>query len=339
MQTIPLQLNEDFSWQRLLAGSNLTLQQLYQRLELALPDCNKAVQASEDFPLRVPEPYLQRIEPGNPDDPLLLQILPQAEETIAVPGYSVDPLQEANSNPLPGLVHKYQSRVLLILSGGCAINCRYCFRRHFPYNDNQMGKDQWQQILDYLRADTRINEVIFSGGDPLATPDKRLAGFIDDLEGIEHLQRLRIHSRLPVVIPQRITNELVNRLSQSRLQTLMVIHANHANEIDHCVAAALQQMQQAGIQLLNQTVLLKGINDDVDSLEQLSETLFRSQVMPYYLHMLDEVAGAAHFDVKLEQAQALIKALQARLPGYLVPRLVKEEAGKASKTLLNIHAD
>lgn len=339
VQTIPLHSAKEITWQQLLAGSKLSTEELCARLKITYSNELATEQAASQFPLRVPEPYLERIEIGNPKDPLLLQILPQAQEMLVQPGYTSDPLDEAQSNPTAGLVHKYKSRVLVILSGGCAINCRYCFRRHFPYEENQLGSEQWQAILQYLAQDEAINEVIFSGGDPLATPDKRLEGFIKDLEAIPHLKRLRIHSRLPIVIPQRITDSLIRLLSETRLQTVMVVHANHANEIDQHVGNALLKLNQAGTITFNQSVLLKGINDSASNLIALSERLFEFNTLPYYLHLLDKVQGSKHFAIDDITAKKIMGELQANLPGYLVPKLVREEPSKPSKTLIDLRLD
>jgi EF-P beta-lysylation protein EpmB len=221
-----------------------------------------------------------------------------------------------------------------MISGGCAINCRYCFRRHFPYQDNQLGPQQWQQALAYIRQHPEIDEVIFSGGDPLATPDPRLSLMLDDLEQLPQLKRLRIHSRLPVVIPQRLTDSLTQRLQRSRLQCVLVLHINHPNEIGESLRQRLQPLRQSGITLLNQSVLLKGVNDHADTLIRLSESLFEAGILPYYLHLLDPVAGAAHFDITQSKARQLAGEMTARLPGYLVPKLTQELAGKAAKLQL-----
>lgn len=324
------------SWQQLLSQAITDPAELVRALDLPPETADGARQGHKDFPVRVPAPYLRRIRPGDLNDPLLRQVLPVSAEADNIPGYVTDPLAEADSNPHDGLIHKYKGRVLIILTGACAINCRYCFRRHFPYEDNRLGPDQWQQVVDYIAADCSIREVIFSGGDPLATNDKRLDKLISSLEAIPHLQRLRIHSRLPVVIPQRITPELSDRLAGSRLQTVMVLHINHANEIDDAVTAAVTQLKQAGVTVLNQAVLLRGVNDSVDTLEALSETLFRAGILPYYLFTFDPVAGAAHFDIADREAQQLVSELQSRLPGYLVPKLAREIPGRASKTLLPV---
>ncbi|WP_293264517.1 EF-P beta-lysylation protein EpmB [Neptunomonas sp.] len=323
-------------WQTLLRQSICNIDELLNEVKLDSSILPVSAQAATDFAIRVPTPYLNRIEKGNPNDPLLLQVLPQPAEMERYPGYSNDPLEELDTNPAPGLIHKYKGRVLLILSGACAINCRYCFRRHFPYQENQLGSQQWQQVLQYLKNDQSITEVIFSGGDPLATPDKRLNNMIRDIEAIAHIQRLRIHSRLPVVIPQRVTDELCHTLASSRLQTVCVLHVNHANEVDTQVAKSIAKLQAAKVTVLNQSVLLKGINDSVDCLKNLSEKLFTYGVLPYYLFVLDPVHGAAHFDVSDNDAIALVNTLQTELPGYLVPRLAREIPGRPSKTLLSL---
>lgn len=264
----------------------------------------------------------------------LLQVLPRSQEQIQVPGFTADPLAELNSNPREGLVHKYHDRVLLIASGGCAINCRYCFRRHFPYQQNRIGPEQWRQVLDYVSVHEELREVIFSGGDPLVTPDSRLAQMIEDLSAIPHLRRIRIHSRLPVVIPERVTRALVEALTTSRLQPVMVLHCNHARELDEGVHAAIRRLRRGGVTVLSQAVLLRGINDNLDAQQELCESLFSSGALPYYLFVLDPVSGSAHFDVPDAEAQRLVGELQTRLPGYLVPRLARELPGEPSKTLL-----
>lgn len=288
-----------------------------------------------DFPVRVPHAYLARIKPGDINDPLLKQVLPLAQESLTVPGYTTDPLEESATTVVPGIIHKYSRRVLLILTGACAINCRYCFRRHFPYQDNNNSLEQWSRALGYIRDDPSITEVIFSGGDPLANSDKRLATLTRQIAAIPHVKRLRIHTRLPIVIPDRINAELIRWLTETRLQVSMVLHSNHPNELDQQVAAALAKLRPHPITLLNQSVLLKGINDSSATLAALSERLYEMGVLPYYLHLMDKVQGAAHFDVEIEQARKLAGELAARLPGYLTPKLAIEQPGKASKTLLS----
>ena len=327
---------DSLSWQEQLATSIRDPKELLQKLELDPALLDGALAAHSDFPLRVPQAYLQRIERGNPNDPLLRQVLPLGTELLATPGYSNDPLEELNANPVPGLVHKYHGRVLLIVSPNCAINCRYCFRRHFPYGDNKPGRSEWQQALDYIAADPSISEVIFSGGDPLAASDRQLEWLTSKLEAIHHVKRLRIHTRLPVVIPDRITDHLLQWLGDSRLFTSMVIHSNHPNELDENTRNALVRLRNTGITLLNQTVLLADINDAPRVLGQLSERLFECSVLPYYLHQLDHIAGAAHFAVSDELARSLHRELLVTLPGYLVPKLVRELPGIPYKMPINL---
>lgn len=285
------------------------------------------------FPLRAPRSYLARIQSGSISDPLLRQILPTTDELLIHPGYGPDPVGESAQNPVPGLIHKYKNRVLLIVSSSCPIHCRYCFRREFPYEDNRVSRQDWELTLDYIRAQPSIREVILSGGDPLSVTDHHLAWLIKQLGGIAHLKRLRIHTRFPVVIPERVTDRLIEALVATRLTPSMVIHCNHPAELSHEVILALGRLKQAGISLLNQSVLLRGVNDNLATLVDLSEKLFACGALPYYLHLLDKVQGAAHFDVPEAEARLLHQGLLAELPGYLVPRLVKEEPGKASKTL------
>jgi len=322
------------AWQRQLAEVVRDPVELCHRLGLGESALPGARDGHALFEVRVPEAYLSRIRPGDPDDPLLRQVLPLIAETDAVDGFVADPLEEADHTPRRGLIHKYAGRVLLIASPACAINCRYCFRRHFPYQENSPSRAQWQATLDYLRDDTSIQEVILSGGDPLAASDRQLAWLVARLEEIPHLKRLRIHTRLPVVIPARIDAALLEWLGSSRLQKVVVLHANHAQEIDEEVAAACARLKAAGVTLLNQSVLLRGVNDRVSALADLSERLFEAGVLPYYLHVLDPVSGAAHFDVPDEEARSLVEALRDRLPGFLMPRLVREVPGAGSKTPL-----
>lgn len=258
------------------------------------------------FPLRVPRAFVARMQPGNASDPLLLQVLTAREEFITAPGFTHDPLDEQRS-VVPGLLHKYRNRALLLVKGGCAVNCRYCFRRHFPYQDNQGNKANWLQALDYIRQHPELDEIIFSGGDPLMAKDHELSWLLDQLEDIKHIRRLRIHTRLPVVIPARITATLCQRLGSSRLQVLMVTHINHANEIDPPLRDSMARLKQAGVTLLNQSVLLRGVNNDADVLATLSNALFDAGILPYYIHVLDKVQGAAHFMVDDDEARQLMK--------------------------------
>ncbi len=287
------------------------------------------------FPLRVPRAFAARMRPGDDHDPLLLQVLTAQDEFIVAPGFSQDPLDEQQS-VVPGLLHKYHNRALLLVKGGCAVNCRYCFRRHFPYQDNQGNKANWRQALDYIRQHPQLDEIIFSGGDPLMAKDHELDWLLTELEQIPHLKRLRIHTRLPVVIPARITVELCQRLAQSPLQVVLVTHINHANEIDTELTDSMARLRRAGVTLLNQSVLLRGVNDRVDALVALSNALFDAGILPYYLHVLDKVQGAAHFLVPDDEARTLVRGLMTQVSGYLVPNLTREIGGEASKTLLDI---
>jgi lysine-2,3-aminomutase-related protein len=320
------------SWQEELKELIQDPQTLIERLQLGAEWLEAAERANRQFPLRLTESYLSRIRPGDPHDPLLLQVLPIAAELDTTPGYGKDPLDEARFNPVPGLVHKYRSRVLLIAATQCAINCRYCFRRHFPYEDNQLSRPEWLQALDYIRHAPEVNEVILSGGDPLSLSDKQLAWLVQQIADIGHIKRLRIHSRYPIILPSRTTPELVDAITHPRLRTLMVMHCNHPQEIDAEVAKGVTALTNSGISVLNQSVLLKNINDNSRILATLSENLFDINVQPYYLHLLDRVEGAAHFAVSDTDAKALYGELLTLLPGYLVPKLVRETPHEGSKT-------
>ena len=321
-------------WQTQLARAIRDPRELCRRLGLDETWWPGAEDGHALFEVRVPDAYLARIRPGDPADPLLRQVLPLAEEARVATGYVTDPLEESEHAPAPGLIHKYAGRVLLIASPACAVNCRYCFRRHFPYEENAPSRAQWERTLDYLRDDTSLHEAILSGGDPLAANDRQLAWLVERLDAIPHLRRLRIHTRLPVVIPDRIDEALLGWLGATRLQTVMVMHINHANEIDETVVAACERLKAAGVTLLNQSVLLREVNDSVEALFTLSERLFEAGILPYYLHVLDPVAGAAHFDVADDEARDLVAGLREVLPGFLMPRLVREIPGEASKTPL-----
>ena len=323
--------DEPEKWQSILADLVTEPKELLQILgldarQLPVPDA-----VLKAFPLKVPRPYISRMERGNPRDPLLLQVLPLSSEAQTHTG-PTDPLAESRSNPLPGLLQKYHGRVLLTVAPHCAVHCRYCFRRDFDYAGNTPGRGQWQAVLDYIKADPSITEVIFSGGDPLAANDRYLAWLSAEIAAIAHVQRLRIHSRTPIVIPQRVTPALQQWLGNSRLQMVLVLHCNHARELDDQVARAVELLAATGATLLNQSVLLRGVNDDAAVLQSLSEKLFSLNVLPYYLHLLDPVPGVGHFDVPETEARALMATLRARLPGYLVPQLVREVAGATSKS-------
>ncbi|GHE20466.1 EF-P beta-lysylation protein EpmB [Halomonas urumqiensis] len=322
------------AWQAQLAGAIRDPRELCRRLGLEDAWLAGAQTGHALFEVRVPEAFVARMRHGDANDPLLRQVLPLGEERLAREGYVSDPLAEAEHTSSRGLIHKYAGRVLLITSPACAVNCRYCFRRHFPYAENSPSRAQWDATLDALRDDPSISEAILSGGDPLAANDRQLAWLVARLEAIPHLKRLRIHTRLPVVIPDRIDEALLGWLDATRLQKVVVLHINHAQEIDDAVIAACARLKRAGVTLLNQSVLLRGVNDTTDALAELSERLFEAGILPYYLHVLDPVAGAAHFDVPDDEARERVAELRKRLPGFLMPRLVREVPGEASKTPL-----
>ena len=283
------------------------------------------------FALRVPRGFVARMRHGDPLDPLLLQVLPQLAELVQVPGFGVDAVGDMAARSAQGVLHKYEGRALLIASGSCAINCRYCFRRHFPYGDEMAAAGQWRKALEHVRQDSSISELILSGGDPLSLATAKLEELTRGLAEIPHVTRLRIHTRLPVVLPERVDEAFGQWLGELPLQKVVVLHANHANEFDAAVDDACARLREMGATVLNQSVLLRGINDDADTLAALSERLFAAGVLPYYLHQLDRVQGAAHFEVDDTRALALVDAIRQRLPGYLVPKLVREVGGEASK--------
>lgn len=306
---------------------------LLEFLELDLADFSQDILARKLFALRVPKSFAEKMEKGNRNDPLFLQAMASADEFLQAEGFVKDPLEEQHS-PAPNILHKYQNRLLFMIKNSCAINCRYCFRRHFPYDEVKSGKQIWQQGLDYIAVHKEIEEVIFSGGDPLMAKDAELDWLITQLEQIPHIQTLRIHSRLPVVIPNRITETLCQRLLQSRLHIVLVTHINHANEIDEIFAQKMQMLKQANVVLLNQSVLLKGVNNQAECLKQLSQKLFSIGILPYYLHLLDRVEGASHFFVEDAEALKIYRELQKITSGYLVPKLAREIGGEPNKTLV-----
>jgi len=326
-------------WQRQLARAVTHADELLEILGLPqelLGDTEAARDAARQFPLRVPKEFVARMEPGNPRDPLLLQVLPVAAEMAPQPAFTADPLEEISKRPAPGLLHKYQGRALLMVTGACGVHCRYCFRRHFPYGETVPGQDDWSETLAYLGSREDLTEIILSGGDPLAASDRRLSKLALLLESVPHLRRLRVHSRMPVVLPDRVDDGLLAWLTSTRLTPILVIHANHAREIDSTVTAAIRRLRDAGVTVLNQTVILRGVNDSVEALQDLSETLFEAGAMPYYLYLLDKVQGAAHFDLPESEALALAAGLARRLPGYLVPRLVREVPGALAKVPVDL---
>ncbi len=321
-------------WQQELARAVRDPAELLRLLQLDLGLLPAAQAAARSFPLRVPHSFVARMRSGDPNDPLLRQILPLAAELASVPGFTADPLDEHTTQAASGVLHKYPGRALLIATGACAVHCRYCFRREFPYADHHAGLDSWRPALAYLAQESSLREVILSGGDPLMLSDSRLGELFTALDDIAHLQRVRIHSRMPVVLPSRVDDGLLDTLARTRLQRVVVIHTNHPAEIDQTVATALVALADTGVILLNQTVLLHGVNDTADTLASLSEALFAVKVLPYYLHLLDPVHGTAHFAVNESAALAIMSGLRQRLPGYLVPRLVREQPGQLAKTLV-----
>lgn len=318
-------------WQQLWREAITDPQELLRLLGLSAQAEALLPHADTGFTLRVPHGFVTRMRGGDASDPLLLQVLPQAAELGEVPGFTRDAVGDLGARAASGVLHKYAGRALLIATGSCAVHCRYCFRRHFPYAEETAAANRWQLTLEHLRADASIHEVILSGGDPLSLSTPKLAELTDALTTIPHVRRLRIHTRLPVVLPERVDAELRDWLAALPLQKVVVLHANHPNEIDGTVAEACAALRAAGATVLNQAVLLRRINDDVETLTALSERLFEADVLPYYLHQLDRVAGAAHYEVDDAHALDLIDRLRARLPGYLVPKLVREHAGAPSK--------
>ena len=331
MHTINLQkIDARGNWQHQLANAITSPDELLQ--ELGLEHLAGALPADPDFRLLVPRAFVGKIQKHNVHDPLLRQVLPLSEESAS--SGMIDPIGDINAMVTPGLLHKYTGRVLLVTTGACAIHCRYCFRRHFPYSDSNPRKHEWQRALAYMHADDGIEEVILSGGDPLVLDNTKLQDLCQALEKIPHIEWLRFHTRLPVVLPTRIDDGLLALLKSLRFRITFVIHANHANELTDAEIDALQQLSAAGVTLLNQSVLLKGVNDCPATLITLSKKLHQAGVLPYYLHMLDPVQGAMHFEVTGKEAVALLNTVRNELPGYLVPRLVREQPGAGSKTAI-----
>jgi len=330
-----MQTDRPEKWQQILADLVTDPKELLQILDLQPHPGITAENGARRFPLRVPRPFTSRMRKGDWNDPLLRQVWPFKEEDEPVAGLSTDPLAESQYNPRPGILHKYPGRALLNAAPHCAVHCRYCFRRHFDYAANTPSRRQWQLSLDYIRDDDSIQEVILSGGDPFSAPDRQLAWLLRELDAIQHLQTLRIHTRFPLMIPQRVTTSLVDTISASRLQSIVVLHCNHANElVGEDIATALAKLRVGGSVLLNQAVILAGVNDSTAAQIALNRALFIYNVLPYYLHMPDPVAATRHFQVSETKAKAIVTAMRTRLPGYLVPRLVREIPGADAKTLL-----
>lgn len=322
------------TWQAELRDAIRDPRQLCEALGLPAELGDAGVAAAADFGCLVPASYLARIERGNPADPLLRQVLPVADEGEVVAGFAADPVGESAATLTPGLLQKYPGRALLVATSACPVHCRYCFRREFPYDERPAGDEFWREAVTALRADESIHEIILSGGDPLTVSDVRLASLVDELAAIAHLTRLRIHSRTPVMIPSRVTAELIELLTATRLTPIMVLHANHANELGEDVATAIDRLRRAGVMLLNQAVLLRGVNDTINAQCELSERLIAIGVSPYYLHQLDRVRGAAHFEVPVDEGRAIIAEMRRRLPGYAVPQFVQEVPGELHKVVL-----
>ncbi|HET9032272.1 MAG TPA: EF-P beta-lysylation protein EpmB [Dokdonella sp.] len=329
--SVPRSGNRATPWQQLWRDAITDPHELLRLLGLESRSSELLANADTGFSVRVPRGFAARMRHADATDPLLLQVLPGADELSVTPGYSTDAVGDLDARAATGVLHKYQGRALLIATGSCAINCRYCFRRHFPYAQETAASGQWRAAIEYLASNDSISEVILSGGDPLSLSTPKLAELTGALADLAHVRRLRIHSRLPIVLPERVDAELCDWLHRLPLQKVLVLHANHANEIDDSVIKACRKLTAAGVTLLNQSVLLRHINDTVDVLAALSERLFDCNALPYYLHQLDRVQGVAHFEVSDQEAVRLIDGLRNRLPGYLVPRLVRETAGATSK--------
>lgn len=322
-------------WQNELRNAVTGLEELFDLLALDKNLLNGWA-ALEKFPLKVPRNFIARMRKGDINDPLLRQVLPTQSELTISSNYQSDPLEEKKYNPLPGLLHKYQGRVLLTLSSMCGINCRYCFRKDFAYEKNNPGSLGWEKVYDYIAADKTISEVILSGGDPLVVNDQTLKKITQKLELIPSIKRLRIHTRMPIVLPNRMTTELINAITSKQFKTILVTHCNHPQEINAAVKSAMTRLSQNKITLLNQSVLLRGVNDDVDVLVALSEALYDAGILPYYLHLLDKVNGTAHFDIDSTIARKLHWEMMQRLSGFLVPKLVCEKPGAPAKIPLKL---
>ena len=320
------------NWQKSLSDLITNPNELIAIAKLDPKNSRFSKLATQIFPLKVPRQFAALIRPGDWDDPILAQILPKVDENSHSTSHSHDPLKEAKFTHETGLLHKYKNRVLLITAPHCAVNCRYCFRRHYDYQTNSPSQIEWEQTFDYIHRNKDIEEIIFSGGDPLALSDRRLAWLINQVESISHVATLRIHTRLPIVIPQRITKEILEKFKNSKLKIVLVTHCNHANELTKITEHAFAKLHKAGVLLLNQSVLLANINDKSSTLAALSKKLFSQNILPYYLHMPDAVQGTQHFAVTEHKAKEIMEELRGLLSGYLVPTLVREDPGAPSKT-------
>jgi len=330
--TATLEKSEPPDWRRSWRDAITDPGELLDILGLQGLKARLAKTGLDAFPMRVPRGYVARMRFGDAADPLLRQVLPFDDEDHITAGYSLDAVGDLAAREQPGVLHKYEGRALLITTGSCAIHCRYCFRRHFPYSEETAARGQWREALRYIADDTSISEVLLSGGDPLSLSNTKLTELFDGLAHIDHVRRVRIHTRLPIVLPERIDEGLLSLLRSSDRPVVMVVHANHAQELGPEVADALSKLRAASVHLLNQTVLLNGVNDRIETLATLSERLFDVGVLPYYVHLLDRVQGTAHFDVPEANTKAIEAGLRARLPGYLLPRFVREIAGETAKS-------
>ena len=328
----PALSSERPSWQHSLSRAIRDPADLLRRLGLPVDFGGLNLAAARGFPILVPLSFANRMRHSDPCDPLLRQVLPIADELLTIPGFVIDPVGDTGSRAVPGLLQKYRGRALMIATGVCAVHCRYCFRRHYPYATEPRRLEDWEPAFELLQADESIHEVLLSGGDPLMLGDVRLGELFERLANIPHLRRIRVHTRLPIVLPDRITPALIDVFTRTRLTPILVVHANHPNEIVDDCEQALRNLVRSGITTLNQTVLLRGINDNFEALTELSERLIDVGVIPYYLHQLDQVQGAAHFEVAESKGLELIAELRKRLPGYAVPQYVREVAGALHKT-------
>jgi EF-P beta-lysylation protein EpmB len=322
------------TWSRELAEAVRDVESLCSLLELNDVQTREFCEASRNFPVLVPRSFLDRMPRGNPRDPLLLQVVPRQSEFVEIPGFGSDPVGEEDARIAPGLLQKYAGRALLVTTSSCAVHCRYCFRREYPYHAEPRTLDEFEPALEAIRADESLNEILLSGGDPLMLTDQRLAELIARLRAIPHVRRIRLHTRLPIVLPSRVTPALLELLADSRTKSIVVVHANHPNEIAGDCADALRLLVESGLMVLNQSVLLRAINDNADALANLSNRLIDLGILPYYLHQLDRVKGAAHFEVPPERGYELMVELRKRLPGYAVPKYVREVAGELFKVPL-----
>jgi len=329
----PMGIKDDNNWQDEIRQAFRDPSILAAHLGLSLQQLAPLPPAG-GFPLLVPRGFADRMAKGDPRDPLLRQVWPDVSESVMQANEMSDPVGDLSARKVPGLLQKYQGRALVVATGACAVHCRYCFRQNFPYDESARSQDEWRAQLEAIRQDLSLHEVVLSGGDPLSLPDSVLEKRIADLGAVEHLATLRIHTRLPVVVPSRVTSELCRILSNTWLRKVVVLHANHASEIDASVVAAVSRLRDAGATVLNQSVLLAGVNDSAEALQNLSHALWNAGVLPYYLHALDRVRGSSRFSVPDDDGIRLIETLRARLPGYLVPRLVRELEGAESKTPL-----